>query len=88
MERAPIGPLSMSACPIHWPGFTPPRWPGIRPALTLAKHNKREGSRALAPWATFEAARLQGYEPGRDVAKVVSLIEGASEPCEIAVLHR
>ncbi len=57
-------------------------------AAKLEKHNKREGSRALAPWATFEAARLQGYEPGRDVAKVVSLIEGASEPCEIAVLHR
>ncbi len=34
MERAPIGALSMSACPIHWPGFTPPRWPGITPALT------------------------------------------------------
>ena len=36
MERAPIGALSMSACPIHWPGFTPLRWPGFRPPLTLA----------------------------------------------------
>jgi len=32
MERAPA--LSMSSSLIHWPGFTPPRWPRIRPALT------------------------------------------------------
>ena len=34
MERAPIGALSMSLAYTHWPAFTPPRWPGIRPALT------------------------------------------------------
>ena len=34
MERAPIGALSMSLAYAHWPAFTPPRWPGIRPALT------------------------------------------------------
>ena len=34
MERAPIGALSMSLAYTHWPAFTPPRWPEIRPALT------------------------------------------------------
>ena len=34
-KRAPIGALFISSCPHqHWPAFTPPRWPEIRPPLT------------------------------------------------------
>jgi adenylate cyclase len=49
-------------------------------AAKLEKHNKVLGSRALAPWGTFETARDQGYSPGRAVARVQSRLEGVSEP--------
>lgn len=57
-------------------------------AAKLEKHNKTLGSRALASWATYETALAQAYDPGRDVAKLTSRIESASEPCELALLHR
>ncbi len=57
-------------------------------AAKLEKHNKTLGSRALASWATYETALAQAYDPGRNVAKLTSRIEGASEPCELALLHR
>lgn len=57
-------------------------------AAKLEKHNKTLGSRALASWAAYETALAQAYDPGRDVAKLTSCVEGASEPCELALLHR
>ncbi len=75
MERAPIGALSMSACPIHWPGFTPPRWPGIRPALTgvkvadlrkvqqeVDKGNWRENIQTRDRWVGRAVARAMGLD--------------------------
>ena len=36
MKRAPIVALFISSGPHQqWPDFTPPRWPGIQPALTF-----------------------------------------------------
>ncbi len=71
MERAPIGALSMSLAYTHWPAFTPPRWPGIRPALT--RHIAPAPCSSPAPSspcpdpAVFAAhlAPLQGRMPGR-----------------------
>jgi adenylate cyclase len=56
-------------------------------AAKLEKHNKALHSRALATWASFEAALAQGYVPGRTVARVSSLLEGATEACEIAIVQ-
>ena len=52
MERAPIGALSMSLAYTHWPAFTPPRWPGIRPALTAVGSFLKTG--------TTGATRMRG----------------------------
>jgi adenylate cyclase len=57
-------------------------------AAKLEKHNKVLGSRALVAWKTYETAVAQGYLPQHQVVKVSSALEGAAEPCEIAVLHR
>ena len=57
-------------------------------AAKLEKHNKQEGSRALASWESCETARRQGYGPGRDLIRTSCLMEGVADPCEIAILHR
>ncbi len=42
VARAPIGALAISAAPqCQWPAFTPPRWPGIRPPLTVVKNGSK-----------------------------------------------
>jgi adenylate cyclase len=57
-------------------------------AAKLEKHNKTLKSRALASWGTYETALAQAYDPGRDVAKLASRVEGASELSEVALLYR
>jgi adenylate cyclase len=56
-------------------------------AAKLEKHNKALGSRALAPWETYETAVAQGYAPHREVAKVSSVLGGEPKPRDFAVLY-
>ena len=57
-------------------------------AAKLEKHNKVEGTRALVPAATFEAALAAGYRPSSAVERrVARRIIGAPEPLDLVALR-
>ena len=56
-------------------------------AAKLEKHNKVLRSRAITTWSMYEIALAQGYEPPNHVLKVESVLDGSSQPCELALLH-
>ncbi len=61
----------MSLAYTHWPAFTPPRWPGIRPALTLW---------CVSTTDSFEEALILAVNLGHDadtVGAVTGQIAGA-----------
>ncbi len=83
MERAPIGALSMSPCQNHWPGFAPPRWPGIRPALTLGNRQATE----FRPLRGVTEAELADAALA-DAAQLASLADETPEGRSIVVLAK
>ena len=89
MERAPIGALSMSLAYTHWPAFTPPRWPGIRPALTAVPVHVgvERGGGDAEPLGDVDGNRLgighggHGHGQGRTIHLAGTPAHATPSPC-------
>jgi transposase/transcriptional regulator with XRE-family HTH domain len=79
--RAPIGALFISSG-LHqqWPAFTPPRWPGIRPALTAADLTQVQLAAALG----ISQPQLAFYELGKRRVPV-SMLPGLAKVLGISI---
>ncbi len=60
----------------------------VNMSAKLEKHNKAEGSLAVATAETYKLAIEQGYEPVAPADLVTSTVDGAGAGVKLAVLHR